>query len=85
MIQPFFVICQTCRSRYELRIDPEDFYRFRRGEYAQNAFPYLTDDQRELMVSQTCGPCFDRMFPEELPGMWEASDLEGGHADTEDR
>lgn len=88
MIEPFFVICQTCRNRYEFGIDPEDYNRWRAGEYAQNAFPYLTDDQRELLVSQTCGSCFDRMFPEEdddLPGMWARSDLEGGWADTEGR
>lgn len=63
--QGFFVICQTCFTRYEFEIDPEDYYAFRNGKFAQEAFPYLTADQRELLVSQTCGPCFDRMFPED--------------------
>ena len=64
MRQEFFVICQAgCGKRYTFDIDPEDYYRFQHGTYAQVAFPYLTADQRELMVSQTCGECFDKMFP----------------------
>lgn len=65
--EEFFVVCQAgCGKRYTFDIDPEDYERFRQGTYAQVAFPYLTADQRELMVSQTCGECFDRMFPEDL-------------------
>ena len=64
MREEFFVICQAgCGKRYTFDIDPEDYYKFRNGMFAQHAFPYLTADQRELMVSQTCGECFDRMFP----------------------
>lgn len=61
----FFVICRECSKRYEFEISREDYYDWKAGKYVQDAFPYLTDDQRELLVSQTCGPCFDEMFPEE--------------------
>jgi hypothetical protein len=64
-MQEFFVICQTCAKRYTFLIDPEDYYAFRHGTFAQDAFPYLTVSQRELMISQTCGPCFDKMFPKD--------------------
>lgn len=62
-MQEFFVICQTCNKRYTFQVDPEDYAAFRNGKFAQNAFPYLTSAERELMISQTCGPCFDKMFP----------------------
>jgi hypothetical protein len=33
--------------------------------YAQDAFPHLTADERELLISGTCGSCFNAMFPED--------------------
>jgi hypothetical protein len=30
----------------------------------QDHFPHLTDDERELIISGTCGSCFDDMFGE---------------------
>jgi heterodisulfide reductase subunit C len=65
MRQEFFVTCQTCFNRCLMQIDPEDYYAFQHGTFAQVAFPYLTAAERELLISQTCGPCFDKMFPEE--------------------
>lgn len=62
--EEFGVVCQAgCGKRYTFDIDPEDYYAFTHGTFVQYAFPYLTSDQRELMVSRTCGDCFDRMFP----------------------
>lgn len=63
--EEFFVVCQTCFVRYTFNIDPEDYYAFRRGTFAQDAFPYLSAGERELMVSQTCDSCFNEMFPPE--------------------
>ena len=31
----------------------------------QNAMPNLSADDRELLISGICGPCFDKMFPPE--------------------
>lgn len=62
--QEFFVNCQGgCGQRYTFDIDPEDYYAFQHGKFAQDAFPYLDADQRELMISHVCGECFNRMFP----------------------
>lgn len=33
--------------------------------HVQHLFPELTSEQREFMISKTCGPCFDAMFAEE--------------------
>jgi len=65
MREEFFVICQTCKVTYTFNIGREDYTSWLDGTYAQDAFPYLTDDQRELMISQTCGTCFNEMFPDE--------------------
>ncbi|MCR8576445.1 hypothetical protein [Streptomyces sp. Isolate_219] len=47
---------------FHFGVKPEDFRAWQNGKFVQDAFPYLTDDQRELLVSKTCGPCFDVMF-----------------------
>lgn len=62
--QEFFVVCAICGTRHTLYIDPEDYAEWQAGAFVQDVFPYLTADQRELMVSRTCGPCFNLMFPE---------------------
>jgi len=56
------VKCDTCGGVFGVPILPKDFDRWRNGEYIQVAAPYLTADERELLVSNTCGECFDRMF-----------------------
>jgi hypothetical protein len=33
--------------------------------FVQNAFPYLNADERELLISQTCGACWKEMFGDE--------------------
>jgi hypothetical protein len=65
MREEFFVICQTCYKKYTMHISKNDFYAWEHGKYVQDAFPYLNADERELLISHTCGSCFDAMFPEE--------------------
>lgn len=63
--QPFFVVCQTCFVRYEFLVDPEGFARWQQGVHIQNALPDNTPAERELILTKTCEPCFDKMFPED--------------------
>lgn len=42
----------------------EDYQRYVEGSYVQDAFPYLSSAEREMLISRTCGPCFDGMFPD---------------------
>ena len=37
----------------------------RENHYVQDLFPYLSADERELLVSGVCGKCYDEMFTEE--------------------
>ena len=60
------VACHTCGRVSKLSIDREGFESWTHGEsLIQDAFPYLSADERELLISQICGDCWDRMFRDE--------------------
>ena len=56
-------ICNHCSYAENILVCGQDFDDWVDGELTQNAFPYLSDDQRELIMTSTCGKCFDEMFP----------------------
>jgi hypothetical protein len=57
--------CLSCGKVFSLFVDPGDLDRWLNGELIQKAMPYLTVAERELLISKTCGPCFDKMFAED--------------------
>ena len=60
------ITCETCRQPQYVPITKEQYYGYKTsGKYVQNYFPDLTDDQREMLISGTCNPCWDEMFPME--------------------
>ena len=63
------IICAECDKPYELSVNPDDYMAWRIGQgskrFVQNAFPYLSDGERELLLSQMCGSCFDIIVPTE--------------------
>ena len=56
------VDCIRCKERQHIRTKTEDLDSWENGEKIQNAMPYLSDDEREILISQVCGTCFDNMF-----------------------
>ena len=46
-------------------VESADYKNWQEGALIQDALPYLTTDQRELLISATCGTCWDDMFGEE--------------------
>lgn len=58
--------CSTCERTFDLKVEKEDFDKYTNGAFVQDAFPYLSTADRELLISSTCGDCFDEMF-----GMFE--------------
>ncbi len=40
----------------------EDYKAWENGKVIQDAMPYLTPGEREVLISGTCGSCFDKMF-----------------------
>lgn len=58
------IACTWCGLVFTITVNQEDMEAYKRGTYVLNAFPYLSADERELIVSQTCGECWDNMFKE---------------------
>jgi hypothetical protein len=56
------VACSQCSEIFDIRIRTEDVKKWQSGALIQNVMPYLSDDQRELLISGTCGKCFDKIF-----------------------
>lgn len=54
--------CDNCDSETQLLIESEDYKSWKKGRLIQDAMPYLTIEQRELLISGICGTCFDDMF-----------------------
>ena len=53
--------CRWCDNTMTMKVIPVDYARWMSGTLIQKAMPYLTDDEREMLISQTCGPCWDKI------------------------
>lgn len=58
------VMCYVCKKVYAITLPKKGLIAWKSGTPIQNAFPNLDADTRELLISHTCAPCFDRMFSE---------------------
>lgn len=56
------VRCAGCHKTFELAATPDQIRRWRAGEHIQNVMPNLTPGERELLISQTCNSCWDKMW-----------------------
>ena len=54
--------CRKCGDRHTMLVCITDYADWQMGKYIQDAMPYLSADERELLISGICGPCFDKMF-----------------------
>lgn len=59
--------CLQCGEKFDLRVEPKDYMEWQNGKLIQNVMPYLTVDERELLISGYCGSCFDRFFDDGVP------------------
>lgn len=57
--------CPICHQFHDVEVYERDFYDWQNGKLAQNAFPYLSSDEREMLISGTCPDCWSKMFSEE--------------------
>lgn len=58
--------CLSCGSMNEIVCDPQDLQNWRDGKgYIQDLLHYLSDADRELLISGTCDDCFTSMFGSE--------------------
>lgn len=54
--------CRFCGKKVPLMVTIDSLIAFQDGIYAQDAFPYLSAGEREILVSGTCNECFENMF-----------------------
>ena len=54
--------CNRCKGQTEMMVDVNDYTLWENGTLIQDAMPYLSDAEREVLISGTCGSCFDEMF-----------------------
>ena len=58
--------CIICGKKYDITFDDEDMKRYLfKAANVQDAFPYLTADERELILSGICGHCYDEICLDE--------------------
>tara|TARA_R110002012_G_scaffold310454_1_gene518719 strand:+ start:894 stop:1115 length:222 start_codon:yes stop_codon:yes gene_type:complete len=57
--------CKYCDYEEVITVHEADYIAWHNGELIQDVMYYLTDSQRELIISDTCGDCFDKFFPED--------------------
>ncbi len=58
-------LCPKCRKASTVDVDPHALLAWRRGLLIQEAFPDLSVDDRELLITGTHPACWDEMFPDE--------------------
>lgn len=51
--------CPFCKELHSVTVPDEGLEKYRMGAYVQVAFPDLSADEREILISGTCGPCWD--------------------------
>ena len=54
--------CPFCGRANEVAVNEEDYWAWDDGELAQVAFPYLSANEREALISGICPTCWDKMF-----------------------
>jgi hypothetical protein len=62
-MEKFYSKCRICEKEYTFEANTNDLLDWQRGhKHIQDALPYLNANTRELLISGTCGKCFDEMF-----------------------
>lgn len=60
-----FTTCPQCGCDNKVRVFKDDLVKWENGALAQDAFPYLSADEREMLISGICPKCWAEMFSDE--------------------
>ena len=55
-------VCPICGGANYIAVNEMDYLDWQDGMLAQDAFPYLNADEREMLISGICPSCWSRMF-----------------------
>lgn len=56
------LVCAHCGKKVKVNFTDDQVKRLNEGELIQRVFPKWTSEQRELLMSGTCGECWDKLF-----------------------
>ena len=65
MMTKLWATCNRCKDQVEMAVNVDDYTSWENGSLIQDAMPYLSAGEREVLISGTCGKCFDKMFGSE--------------------
>lgn len=51
-----------CGHANWIEVNEEDYWNWQDGELVQDAFPYLTSEEREMLISGICPLCWEETF-----------------------
>ena len=57
-------ICPQCGKPHTIEVKSKDYYEYKLGKHVQEAFPYLSADEREMLLTGLCKKCWDKLFEE---------------------
>ena len=57
--------CPFCGNEWSIEVFEKDLVAWQNGELAQRAFPYLSADEREMLISGMCVECQEKFFGRE--------------------
>lgn len=57
--------CPFCRHANFIEVNDVDYWAWQNGALVQDAFPYLSAEEREALISGTCHTCWNYVFREE--------------------
>ena len=54
--------CLICKRTYRIMVSNKELRNYDKGALVQDAFPHLSPDDREMLISNICGSCWDIIF-----------------------
>lgn len=55
-------VCPFCGKEWSIAVSALDVAAWQEGALVQNAFPYLSAEERELLISGICADCQKKVF-----------------------
>ena len=69
MSQKVLVVqCVHCGDFAIITVNPMDYQSWQEGALIQDAMPYLSADEREMLISGTCDECWAAMYETDAVG-----------------
>lgn len=54
--------CMKCGKVVPIETNENDVMELNEGKHIQDVMPYLSRNEREILISNFCGECFDNLF-----------------------